>query len=191
MQDNNKRIIGIRLPNTITEEGLKVFEDLIQEILEEDKKECNCGTCNCHKNMEVPVKNLNPFDGKLVRIGKEFTFDSAHHLIGYEGDCANVHGHTYKLEVSLVGYVTKGFIVDFKELKLMVNEVLLREVDHKDLNQVVNFNPTAENLAVHMYNVLETVVDNNYDNFTVDSIKLYETPGSYVEYWGADCEGKH
>ncbi len=72
-----------------------------------------------------------------VRVGKRFTFDAAHQLIGHTGKCANVHGHTYTLEVVLEGEPIsaeqpsdEGFVMDFGNLKRIVNEQVVDFFDH-------------------------------------------------------------
>ena len=73
--------------------------------------------------------------GRRIGITKVFTFDSAHHLNEYEGKCKNIHGHTYKLEVTLKGFTDKnGLVIDFHDLDDMVEEEILSQVDHKYLN---------------------------------------------------------
>ncbi len=82
----------------------------------------------------------------------EDTFASAHQLIGYEGSCENIHGHTWKVQVFVKGdRLNKiGLLFDFKEAKKVLRSIV-SQLDHKNLNQVSLLekgqNPTAENLA--------------------------------------------
>ena len=176
MQNNNERIIGIKLPNSMTDTAIKMLMDTLEEL---------CNGVSPIENKKVEEPSINPFDEKVMRIGKEFTFDSAHHLLNYDGDCANVHGHTYHLHIMLLGKVKDGFVIDFKLLKSIVMEYVISKLDHKDLNTVLEFNPTAENIAVKIWEILDTVIDETFKGRVVlERVKLYETPGSFVEYDG-------
>ena len=176
MQDN-KRIIGIKLPNEMTDKAVEMLMDALEEF-------CKGVSVLESKELEEP-SIINPFDEKVMRIGREFTFDSAHHLLNYDGACANVHGHTYHLHIMLLGKVKDGFVIDFKLLKEIVQEYVISKLDHKDLNKVLDFNPTAENIAVKIWEVLDPVIDEVFKGRVVlERVKLYETPGSFVEYDG-------
>lgn len=181
MQDkNNGRILGIRLPNDMTDRAVSMLMDALEEFCSDVSligKEVE------DKNEKEP--SINPFDEKVMRIGREFTFDSAHHLLNYDGACANVHGHTYHLHIMLLGKVKNGFVIDFKLLKEIVKEYVINKLDHKDLNKVLDFNPTAENIAVKIWEMLDPVIDEAFKGRVVlERVKLYETPGSFVEYDG-------
>lgn len=85
----------------------------------------------------------------------EDTFASAHQLVGYEGPCENIHGHTWKAQVFLKGEKLDklGMLYDFKKAKKELKEILA-EFDHKNLNEMERFlksNPTAENIARAIY----------------------------------------
>ena len=89
---------------------------------------------------------------------KEFEFDAAHNLIHYKGKCERLHGHTYKLVVKLKG--TRGeedMIYDFIDLKTLVKEQILSEFDHQYINDFIE-QPTAENIAVYIWDKLEPLV---------------------------------
>lgn len=177
MQNNNERVIGIKLPNSMTDSAINMFMDEIAKVLGLDDE--------VEENKKVEEPSINPFDAKVMRIGREFTFDSAHHLLNYDGACANVHGHTYHLHIMLLGKVKDGFVIDFKLLKEIVQEYVISKLDHKDLNEVLDFNPTAENIAVKIWEVLDPVIDEAFKGRVVlERVKLYETPGSFVEYDG-------
>lgn len=177
MQDkNNERVIGIKLPNNMTEKAVDMLMDALEEF---------CSGVSVLEDKKVEEPSINPFDEKVMRIGREFTFDSAHHLLNYDGACANVHGHTYHLHIMLLGKVKDGFVIDFKLLKNIVMECVISKLDHKDLNEVMDFNPTAENIAVKIWEVLDPVIDEAFKGRVVlERVKLYETPGSFVEYDG-------
>jgi len=121
---------------------------------------------------------------RKVRVSKEFTFDSAHHLHCYEGKCKNLHGHTYRLKVVMIGETDDlGFVIDFSDMKRMTKERVLHKLDHRYLNEVLPpMNTTAENMAVWIYEQLhEALVEEDwYPRVKLDEIKLWETPTSYA-----------
>lgn len=115
----------------------------------------------------------------MISVTKIFTFDSAHNLINYDGACRNLHGHTYKLEVTVGGDVnTSGMICDFTELNEVVRENIISKLDHKYLNDVFPFNPTCELMAKWMWDTLNKIfLDKSY---SVEKIILWETPTSFA-----------
>jgi 6-pyruvoyltetrahydropterin/6-carboxytetrahydropterin synthase len=91
----------------------------------------------------------------MYMISIEDKFASAHQLVGYEGPCENMHGHTWKVRVSLAGKELDklGMLFDFKKAKTFLKDIL-SEFDHKNLNEIKYFceeNPTAENIARTIY----------------------------------------
>lgn len=80
-------------------------------------------------------------------------FDAAHYLPGYDGPCAQLHGHTWRVEVVLQGQRLNdiGILVDFKEIKGQLDHIL---PDHTCLNEEFVFSPTAERIAEYIYNEL-------------------------------------
>jgi len=110
-------------------------------------------------------------------ITKIFKFDSAHKLNDYEGQCANLHGHTYTLYVSIKGEIKEnGLVMDFKKLKEIVKEKVISKLDHKYINDIIA-QPTAENMCLWIWKELSSQL-NLYE------IKLYETPDSFATYRG-------
>ena len=103
-------------------------------------------------------------------------FDSAHFLRGYEGDCARLHGHTWEVEIALQYDKLNelGMAIDFKSVKQILKDTL---PDHKCLNEVYTFNPTAENLAKYLYEELKLEFDSH-----LQKISIWESPGCCVEY---------
>lgn len=76
----------------------------------------------------------------MITVVKEFTFDAAHFLPNYDGPCKNMHGHTYKLQVGVVGAERaplndEGFVIDFAELKKIVKECVVGVLDHTVLDR--------------------------------------------------------
>jgi len=116
---------------------------------------------------------------KKLYLTKEFTFDAAHKLIDYQGKCKNLHGHTYKLQVTIQGKIQKdGMILDFSELKQIVEQEIIFKVDHSYINDLLK-QPTAENMIIWMWDKL-------IKKLPIYELKLWETPTSFVSYKGED-----
>ncbi len=102
------------------------------------------------------------------------------------GKCNNphYHGHNYELIVKVTGVpdAQTGYVIDLKELSDMIKENVLKRFDHKNLNLDVaefnNLNPTAENIAVVIYKILRSLINNKFDV----QVRLYETERNFVEY---------
>lgn len=133
-----------------------------------------------------------------VEVTKEITFDSAHFLKDYIGACSHLHGHTYRLQVTVEGVCNKlGLVVDFKDLKLLLDHDIQCLVDHTNINDVfkelgVEANTTAENMVVFFYNILKTSILNLSKSegryIKLKSVKLWETPTSFATFKGYYCE---
>lgn len=136
-----------------------------------------------------------------VRITRKATFEAAHHLPNHYGKCANLHGHSYKLEVTVSGCIDAealksidvenktaylnpeiGMVLDFGTLKTHMKMITDR-YDHSNLNDYFRL-PTAEIMAVSIFKELQEGLK-NYD-LRVESVKLWETEGSYAEYRGEE-----
>ena len=109
----------------------------------------------------------------------EAEFHSAHQLPGYGGACSRIHGHTYRLAVTLAGEpdAETGMVIDFAELQAMVDEKVVSVLDHRLLNEVVS-PPTAENIARWIWERLKA------DMPQLTEVKVYETSQCYVTYRG-------
>jgi len=102
------------------------------------------------------------------------------------GKCNNpsYHGHNYELIIKLSGVPdpVTGYVYDLKLLSDLVNEVVIDRFDHKNLNldtvEFKSLNPTAENMAVVIYNLLREKIEQDYDL----QVRLYETERNFVEY---------
>ena len=102
------------------------------------------------------------------------------------GKCNNInfHGHNYELIVKISGFVdpVTGYVVDMKLLSDIIKAEIIEKFDHKNLNlDLIEFkelNPTAENIAITIYNILKEKIDTKYEL----KIVLYETARNYVEY---------
>jgi 6-pyruvoyltetrahydropterin/6-carboxytetrahydropterin synthase len=121
----------------------------------------------------------------MLTVTKRFTFEACHHLPYYEGACHRLHGHSYKLNVTVTGdRITDennpkcGMIIDFKDLKKIVNKEVIDKYDHTDLNTFFE-NPTAENMVLAMAYDIE---HNLPEGIKLVSVKLWETEDSYAEY---------
>ncbi|TSC65454.1 MAG: 6-pyruvoyl tetrahydrobiopterin synthase [Candidatus Berkelbacteria bacterium Gr01-1014_85] len=113
-------------------------------------------------------------------VTKLFTFEAAHQLPDHNGKCARLHGHSYKLEVTVSGPLqnigsSDGMVIDFADLSKIVNEQIIDQWDHRFLNDILPFRTTAENLAVETFKRLTQA------DLTVNRIKLWETSKAYVE----------
>ena len=105
-----------------------------------------------------------------VAITKVFTFDAAHQLPWHQGKCKNLHGHTYRLEVTVDGPITEdGVVADFADVGAVVKRTVIEKYDHQYLNDHFD-NPTAELLAVSFFKLLEA------EGLDVKRITLWETP---------------
>lgn len=112
-------------------------------------------------------------------------FDAAHALLGYPGECRELHGHTWDVEVTVRGERLDdvGIVYDFKRLKEDLAAVLTR-FDHAFLNEVAPFdelNPTAENLARVIFDELSEVVG---DEVVVSEVAVWESPIARIVYRG-------
>jgi 6-pyruvoyltetrahydropterin/6-carboxytetrahydropterin synthase len=134
--------------------------------------------------------------GKMVSVFRKEHFNAAHRLYNPKwddaknmevfGKCAlpNYHGHNYELEVRVTGKPNKktGFVMDLKELSELIRREVNQRFDHKNLNldtkEFEKLNPTAENIAIVIYDLLRPHIDRKKDL----QIRLYETPRNFVEY---------
>ena len=143
----------------------------------------------------------------VLRITKEFRFEGAHALPGYDGRCRNIHGHSYLMYVTVKGEPLngtsspkEGMVVDFKELKAVVNEHIIDKFDHALVMRndalmaqeiaagypnvmLVDFQPSTENLICYFAQVLKENLPAGAELF---SIKLHETAGSFAEWYASD-----
>jgi len=146
-----------------------------------------------------------------VRITKEFKFEMAHALWNYNGACKNIHGHSYRLFVTVIGEPsgdsndTKiGMLIDFADLKEIVNKNVINRFDHalvvnnkapnfllQNIEQMfekyylVDYQPTCENLVIDM---AKRIQNNLTENVKLFSVKLLETTTSYAEWYAVDNE---
>lgn len=109
-------------------------------------------------------------------VAKTFYFDAAHRLPDYDGKCANLHGHRWRLDVVLEGMVNPrtGMVIDFSYIKEVVTQRIISLFDHNDLNTIIE-NPTAENILFWIRDDLKVLLP------YLKRLRLYETPNSYAE----------
>lgn len=141
-----------------------------------------------------------------MKITKIFTFDASHMLDGHDGKCQNLHGHTYRLEITVADGLIQGgakdsMVMDFTDFKAIVKRELLDGFDHAFLydggnereTQIATLlegwnmktmrldgRTTAENMSMMMFSRLKQA------GLKVCSVKLWETPSSCAEYEGED-----
>lgn len=145
-----------------------------------------------------------------IRITKQFSFETGHALYGYDGKCKNVHGHSYKLSVTVIGKpiedstnVKFGMVIDFGDLKKIVKEEIVDLFDHATVfNQntphielanelksrdhhviLVDYQPTSENMVVDFAEKIKARLPENIQLF---SLKLQETETSFAEWFASD-----
>ena len=122
---------------------------------------------------------------KTFELTVKSEFEAAHYIKNYPGKCARLHGHNWIVEAIVRGEKLNelGILVDFKDLKSALNDVL-DELDHQYLNELEIFadkNPTAENLAQEIFNRLST--SKIFDGAAkLAAVKVYESPKSCVMY---------
>jgi len=145
----------------------------------------------------------------VIRVTKEFSFEMAHALTNYDGPCRNIHGHSYRLFVTVTGIPSddfqnprNGMVIDFSELKEIVGKEIISVFDHaltvndaygdgrmevfsNMFNNVilVGYQPTCENLIVDF---AERIKKRLPGKVSLHSLKLYETANSYAEWFGSD-----
>ncbi|HMZ46133.1 MAG TPA: 6-carboxytetrahydropterin synthase [Chitinophagaceae bacterium] len=96
----------------------------------------------------------------------------------------NYHGHNYELVVKVIGEpnIDTGFVIDTKELSNLIQKEVIEKFDHKNLNKDIaafkNIIPTAENIAIEIYNILRPQIETELEL----QIRLYETERNFVEY---------
>jgi 6-pyruvoyltetrahydropterin/6-carboxytetrahydropterin synthase len=145
----------------------------------------------------------------LIRITKEFRFEAAHALQGYDGPCKSIHGHSYKLSVTIIGEPVpdagsprKGMVLDFGELNRIINKSVIDPFDHsfilnsdypvEDFNRsgeafsnviLVGYQPTSENLLIDFAGRIKDLLP---QNVRLHSLKLRETATSFAEWFAED-----
>jgi len=119
----------------------------------------------------------------MIKLVKKFKFEAGHHLPNHP-KCGIKHGHSFQLEVSVEGRIRKetGMVIDFHDLKAIVNSYIIEKVDHKYLNDEFEFIPTCENLVVWIWKQLEEPLA--LSKVRLQRIKLAETSDNYAICYG-------
>lgn len=147
-----------------------------------------------------------------IRITKEFTFETGHALFGYDGKCRNVHGHSYKLSVTVIGtpigetgHKKLGMVIDFGDLKAIVKEEVVDPFDHATVfnkntphvelaatlgesgHKVIlaDYQPTSENMVIDFAKKIRARLP---DTLQLHSLRLRETGTAYAEWYASDNE---
>ncbi len=145
-----------------------------------------------------------------IRITKQFSFETGHALYGYDGKCRNVHGHSYKLSVTVIGTpindnsnVKYGMVIDFGDLKKIVNEEIVDIFDHatvfngnsphvelaKELKDrghdvlLVDYQPTSEMMVIDF---AEKIKKRLPEHLELHSVRLRETETAFAEWYASD-----
>ena len=145
-----------------------------------------------------------------IRITKQFSFETGHALYGYDGKCKNVHGHSYKLSVTVIGKpivdrsnVKFGMVIDFTDLKKIVKEEIVDQFDHatvfnettphielaKELKTrghhviLVDYQPTSENMVIDF---AQRIKNRLPEGIALFSLKLQEPDSSFAEWFASD-----
>lgn len=146
----------------------------------------------------------------VIRITKEFSFEMAHALEGYDGACSQIHGHSYKLFITIKGHPIQndgnpknGMVMDFGVLKNIVNTLIVDKYDHaivlresadnkeliKQLSSkferiiTTDYQPTCENMISRFAEMISEALPKGVSLY---SIKLHETATSYAEWYAED-----
>jgi 6-pyruvoyltetrahydropterin/6-carboxytetrahydropterin synthase len=140
-----------------------------------------------------------------IRITKLFAFEMAHALENHDGMCQNIHGHSYKLRVTILGEPAangnspkEGMLMDFSDLKNIVNRYIIEKYDHAlvlksttnpqvievlkkqyQKIEITNYQPTSEQLLLSFVSILQKVLPPNVQLF---SLRLSETETSFAEW---------
>ena len=156
------------------------------------------------------ILHFNYHTMSKIRITKQFNFETGHALYGYDGKCKNVHGHSYKLSVTVIGEpitdstnVKFGMVIDFSDLKKIVKEDIVDVFDHatvfnqntphvelaKELQNrghhviLVDYQPTSENMVVDFANKIMARLP---QDIQLHSLRLQETESSFAEWFASD-----
>ena len=144
-----------------------------------------------------------------IRLTKEFSFEAAHALGGYDGPCREIHGHSYRLFVTIKGCPStdpqdpkQGMVMDFGVLKKIVNEEIISQLDHALVLRSTADEKLRNILAEQFENVVEVdyqpTCENMLEDFarrimarlpkgvTLHSLRLHETASSYAEWFAED-----
>jgi 6-pyruvoyltetrahydropterin/6-carboxytetrahydropterin synthase len=122
----------------------------------------------------------------MFQVSVEDTFSSGHALRGYKGKCENVHGHNYRVQITVEGPQLDniGLLVDFTQLKKVMRGIIAR-LDHQFINDLEPFttvNPSAENLAKYFYENISSELKNLPSGAKIKDVVIWETDTAHARY---------
>lgn len=144
-----------------------------------------------------------------IRVTKQFGFEMSHALLNYDGLCRSIHGHSYKLQITVTGepmnepgHSKDGMVIDFSMLKKLLQENIISKLDHSlminekapvdkldalgqmyERHHVVPFQPTSENLVVYIAQQVKPLLP---EHIALFSVRLFETSSSFAEWYASD-----
>lgn len=121
----------------------------------------------------------------MYQVSIQTHFSAAHSLRNYEGECENLHGHNWKVEVTVSTEILDkaGMAIDFKLLK-QITDSIIKHLDHKHLNEIAHFvkiNPSSENIAVYIFNLLKGKLKDTTVMLT--KVSVWESDTSKASYF--------
>jgi len=147
---------------------------------------------------------------RTIRITKVFSFEAGHAIYGYDGKCKNIHGHSYKLFVTVIGtpiadtsHAKHGMVIDFSDLKKIVSKDIVDVFDHATVFNkntphlelanhlksqghnvlLVDYQPTSEMMVLDFARIIQKKLP---ENVQLHALKLKETETSYAEWYASD-----
>ena len=144
-----------------------------------------------------------------IRLSRIFRFETAHALLGYDGACRHIHGHSYRLVVTIIGaplqddaHPKNGMVMDFGDLKMLVEKAVIKPFDHAlllndkasvDLIEqlkkndeklvLLPYQPSCENMLLEFKNTLQKMLP---ASIKLHSLRLWETENSFAEWYASD-----
>lgn len=123
----------------------------------------------------------------MFQVSVEETFSAGHALRGYKGKCENVHGHNYRVQITLEGPELDqiGLLVDFTHIKKVMRD-LIKRLDHQFINDLEPFttvNPSAENMAKYFFEEVSQNLKEMPPGAMVKDVVIWETDTAYAKYW--------
>lgn len=123
----------------------------------------------------------------MFQVSVEETFSAGHALRGYKGKCENVHGHNYRVQITLEGPELDqiGLLVDFTHIKKVMRD-LIKRLDHQFINDLEPFttvNPSAENMAKYFFEEVRQNLKEMPPGAMVKDVVIWETDTAYAKYW--------
>ena len=116
-----------------------------------------------------------------AEVSKKMEFAAAHRLPNYDGKCANFHGHTWEVEVTISGEISEvtGMVVDFSLVKKILEPIIEEHFDHHTLNDTID-NPTAENIAQYLYTKVGDMMWQlpRVDGIVLEAVTVWESSDS-------------